>query len=105
VGRTAKTFYLAEANKSMRPKKCKIIHCCPKSYKFIPSNCCSKEEVILTAEEIEALDLKNNRGLDQIQAAQMMGTSQSTFQRILTSAYTKTSDAIVNGKNITIEKN
>ncbi len=62
----------------------------------------SLEEVILTYEEIEALRLKNLKGLDQISCAQEMRTSQSTFQRILSNAYKKISDAIVNGKAIRI---
>ncbi len=37
----------------------------------------------LTSEEVEALRLKNIRDLDQVKAAKLMKTSQSTFQRIL----------------------
>jgi len=58
--------------------------------------------VELTVEEVEALRLKNVQGLDQEQAAKEMDTSQSTFQRILSSAYKKTSDALINGKAIKI---
>ena len=61
--------------------------------------------VELTAEEVEALRLKNDKKLDQAEAAKMMKTSQSTFQRILTSAYKKITDALVNGKAIKIVKN
>ena len=56
----------------------------------------------LTVEEIEALRLKNVQGLDQQEAAKKMDTSQSTFQRILSSAYKKISDALINGKAIKI---
>lgn len=58
--------------------------------------------VELSLEEVEALRLKNIQGLDQIACAQKMKTSQSTFQRILASAYRKISDAIINGKAIRI---
>ncbi len=58
--------------------------------------------VELSLEEVEALRLKNIQGLDQIACAQKMKTSQSTFQRILASAYRKISDAIINGKAIKI---
>jgi len=58
--------------------------------------------VELTTEEMEALRLKNVKGLDQEQAAKEMNTSQSTFQRILSSAYKKISDALINGKAIKI---
>ena len=60
------------------------------------------EMVELTTEEMEALRLKNIKGLDQEQAAKEMNTSQSTFQRILSSAYKKISDALINGKAIKI---
>lgn len=60
------------------------------------------EAVELTAEEVEALRLKNIRGLDQTECAKLMKTSQSTFQRILSSAYRKTSEALIKGKAIRI---
>ena len=60
--------------------------------------------VKLSSEEAEALRLKNIRKLDQEQAAKEMNTSRSTFQRILSSAYEKVSDAITNGKAIEIER-
>lgn len=56
----------------------------------------------LTIEETEALRLKNIEGLSQDESAKRMNTSQSTFQRILSSAYNKISDAIINGKAIKI---
>jgi len=56
----------------------------------------------LTAEEVEALRLKNIKNFDQQECAKIMNTSQSTMQRILSSAYKKISDAIVNGKAIKI---
>lgn len=60
------------------------------------------EEIDLTLEELEALNLKHVKKLDQIAAAAKMKTSQSTFQRILASAQRKTADALVNGKAIKI---
>jgi predicted DNA-binding protein (UPF0251 family) len=56
----------------------------------------------LSMEEAEAIRLKNVEGLNQEEAAENMGTSQSTFQRILTNAYAKISDALINGKAIKI---
>jgi len=58
--------------------------------------------VELSLEETEALRLKNIEKLDQIECARIMNTSQSTLQRILTRAYNKVSDAIINGKAIRI---
>ncbi len=64
----------------------------------------SLETVALNMEEVEAMRLKNIEGLNQEEAAATMGTSQSTFQRILSSAYEKTTEALVKGKAIRIEK-
>ena len=60
--------------------------------------------VELTVEEAEALRLKNIKDLDQIEAAKMMKTSRSTFQRILSSAYKKMTEALIEGKAIKIVK-
>ena len=60
------------------------------------------EIVDLNAEELEAMRLKNSLGLDQIECAKKMNTSQSTFQRILTSAYQKVTEALIGGKAIEI---
>lgn len=60
--------------------------------------------VEITAEEVEALRLKNIKELDQVECAKQMNTSQSTFQRILSSAYKKISEAIVESKAIRIVK-
>ena len=57
-----------------------------------------------TTEEVEALRLKNAEDLDQTEAAKMMKTSRSTFQRILTLAYKKITNALIEGKAIKITK-
>ena len=62
------------------------------------------EIIELTREEVEALRLKNIKDLDQVRCAEKMETSQSTFQRILTSAYKKISQAIIGGRAIKISK-
>ena len=62
------------------------------------------EEVIINSDELEALRLKNIKQLDQEQAAKQMHISQSTFHRILLEARKKTTEALVNGKAIRIEK-
>ena len=63
------------------------------------------EIVELTAEEIEAYRLRHINDLEQQEAADKMNTSQSTYQRILYSAYKKIADALINGKAIKIIKN
>lgn len=89
----------------VRPKLCRKIEFNPNITYFKPQGVPLRElEVVdLTLEEIEALRLKNIKGLEQIEAAEKMGTSQSTFQRILASAYQKISDALINGKAIKIK--
>ncbi len=62
------------------------------------------ELVDLSSEEMEALRLKNMEKLDQNECAKTMNTSQSTFQRILSSAYEKISRALVEGKAIRISE-
>jgi uncharacterized protein len=88
----------------MRPcKNRRILNRFSHSYfkpKGIPMSCL--RETILFDEEIEALRLKNIQKLSQLECAKEMNISQSTFQRILSSAYNKVSDAIVNGKAIRV---
>jgi len=62
------------------------------------------EVIELTREELEALRLKNIEDLDQVDCAKKMNTSQSTYQRILASAYKKVSQTLIEGKAIKIIK-
>ncbi len=61
------------------------------------------KEVVLGHDEIEAIRLKNLQGLSQEEAAEEMNVSQPTLHRLLSSAYSKMTDAIVNGKALRIE--
>ncbi|MCK4525013.1 MAG: DUF134 domain-containing protein [Candidatus Andersenbacteria bacterium] len=63
----------------------------------------SLKEIDLTIDELEAIRLKNYKRLEQIECAKRMTISQSTLQRILTSANKKIADALINGKAIKIE--
>ena len=87
-----------------RPRLLRHIRYSPEVTYFKPQGVPMRmlEIVELTAEEIEAMRLKNIKGYDQIKAAEIMKTSQSTFQRILSSAYKKVSDALIYGKAIKI---
>ena len=89
-----------------RPRLHRRIRHCPKARFFKPQGIPMSNLglVTLTLEEAEALRLKNIEKLDQTECAKKMNTSQITFQRILTSAHTKVSDAIINGKSISVEK-
>jgi len=89
-----------------RPRLCRRIKFNPNIVYFKPQGVPMRmlDEVELTAEELEALRLKNVKNLDQSEGAKLMKTSRSTFQRILSSAYKKITKALVQGKAIKIVK-
>ena len=89
-----------------RPKLCRRIRFNPDISFFKPQGRPMRglKIVELSAEEAEALRLKNIKKLDQTECAKQMNTSQSTFQRILSKAYEKISQAIIEGKAIKIIK-
>ena len=62
------------------------------------------EEVILGADEIEAVKLYEVDNVSQTIAAEKMKISQPTFARILDSANQKIADALINGKAIRVER-
>ena len=88
-----------------RPFKCRQIWSNPNFHYFKPRAVplASLREVILTVDEAETLRLKDLEKLDQIEGADKMEIHQSTFQRTLTRAREKVSDAIINGKAIKIQ--
>jgi predicted DNA-binding protein (UPF0251 family) len=61
------------------------------------------KEVELTIDELETMRLANIENLGQEEAAKKMGVHQSTFQRTLTRAREKVTDALVKGKAIKIQ--
>jgi len=90
----------------VRPRLCRRIRFNPNITYFKPQGVPMRflEVVELTTEEAEALRLRNIKDLDQEEAAKKMNTSQSTFQRILSSAYKKITEALIEGKAIKIIK-
>ncbi len=64
----------------------------------------SLEIIEITHEEWEVLRLKHVENLNQTDSAKTMKTSQSSLQRLLTSAQKKIGQAIVEGKAIKIVK-
>jgi len=82
-----------------RPRERRHIRFSPTAKYFKPQGIPMRglKVVELTHEEMEALRLKNIEKLTQIKCAKEMHTSQSTFQRILTSAEQKVSMALVEG--------
>jgi len=89
-----------------RPRLYRRVNFVPKVLYFKPQGVPLRQltAIDLRVEEIEALRLKNILNLDQWECARRMHTSQSTLQRILSSAYRKISQAIIEGKAIRIIK-
>lgn len=75
---------------------------------FVPDNSCfhpqlhSKDEVVLSIEEVEAIRLSDFLEMEQDTAAESMNVSRGTFQRIINTARKKIADALVHGKVIRI---
>lgn len=88
-----------------RPTKWRKIENVPTIPYFIPSDkdINAIPENILKLEELEAIRLKDLKGLEQSACAEKMQISRPTFQRILLSAREKIADSLVNGKTIHIE--
>lgn len=89
-----------------RPRLCRKVKFNPRVKYFKPRGVplSRLKEITLTKEELEALRLKNIENLNQEACAKKMNTSQSTFQRILSAAYQKVSQAVVEGQAIKIDK-
>jgi predicted DNA-binding protein (UPF0251 family) len=88
-----------------RPKINKIINTIPLFVYYVPHGVSEDklEEITLTIEELESLNLKDKQGLDQNDSAQKMGISRGTFQRLLKTARKKLITALLEGKSIKFE--
>jgi len=88
----------------VRPRKIKFVDFEPGVTYFkpraVPLN--DLEEVELTIDELETMRLDDLERLSQEKSADKMGIHQSTFQRTLSRAREKITDALVNGKAIKI---
>lgn len=87
-----------------RPRKRRCVEAVPEITYFKPRGVPLRflEEVVLTVEELEAIRLKDLENLDGEQAAERMGISRPTFQRVLESARRKVAEALVDGKALRI---
>lgn len=90
----------------VRPIKKRRCRCRPNSCYFKPRAIPLSvlEEVNLGVDELEVLRLCDFKGMDQIEAAKRMKISQSTLQRILSSARRKVAGALIGGKAIKVIK-
>ncbi len=88
-----------------RPPKVRRVEHVPEITYFKPQGVPLRdlEIIIISFEEMEAVRLKDQEGLDQQQAAERMGISRPTFQRILTTARARIAEALTGGKAIRIE--
>ena len=73
----------------------------PQSKLFRPERG-ARQSVVLAFEEVEAVRLADLEAMDQDTAANRMGVSRATFQRVLHAARRQIADALVNGKAIEI---
>lgn len=86
-----------------RPRKCRKVCSLPKCNKFIPSNWDNTDTITLLIDEAEAIRLIDKEGLNQEEAASMMGVARTTVQQIYQDARVKIADAIIDGKALVIE--
>lgn len=88
-----------------RPPKCRRVEFVPQLTYFKPAGVPIRDltEVTLTIEELEAIRLKDLKGLEQEACAEKMGVSRPTYHRILTSARQKVAEALIKGKAIKVE--
>jgi len=86
-----------------RRRCCGLIDNVPVCQKFMPEKQSSGQPVVIHLEEIEAVRLKDQNGLEQNDCALAMGLSRQTFQRILHSARAKIAAALLEGRTIIIE--
>jgi len=62
------------------------------------------KEVVLEADELEAIKLHDVDGLEHAKAAKRMKISQPTFTRILDGGYKKIGEALIKGRAIRLGK-
>jgi len=107
AGRTCEAGPQERLLDTMRPTKKRTIGFDPQITYFKPRAVplADLEEISLEADELEALRLCELKKLGQTEAAEKMKISQSTLQRILSSAHQKISEALIKGKAIRIKRN
>jgi predicted DNA-binding protein (UPF0251 family) len=90
---------------SPRPRKRRRLARLPRTATYKPAGVPldNLSQVLLLAEELEALRLADLEGLTQADSADQMGVSRSTFQRILARARQQVSLALVEGRALQIE--
>lgn len=85
-----------------RPQRCRRVCREPEYSCFMPEGIRDGQDVMLTVDEYEALNLVDYRKLTHEQCAAQMDISRTTVTEIYESARFKVADAIVNGKRLVI---
>ncbi len=83
-----------------RPQKMRTVYQLPVCRSFLADP--SSGDISLTLDELEAIRLTDQEGLDQSACAERLHVARSTAQNILRGARGKVADALVNGKSIHI---
>ena len=88
-----------------RPNNCRKISNLPdiEYFKPVALPLAQLEEVVLSLDEFEAIQLADAVGLYHDAAAERMGISRQTFGRILETAHSKVAEFLVDGKALKIE--
>jgi len=88
-----------------RPRKRRALARAPRPVVYKPAGVPLERlgRVTLLADELEALRLADQEGLTQAEAAERMGVSRSTFQRIVDQARRQVARALVDGLALFIE--
>ena len=88
-----------------RPPRCRHVEFNPDVTYFKPRGIplIELEETILTVDELEAVRLKDLKGLEQTAAAEKMDISQPTFHRLVSAARKKIAKALIEGRALRIE--
>ena len=86
-----------------RRRCCGLIEEVPVCHHFHPQRQSAHEPVSLKLEELESVRLKDLKNMDQADCAVTMGLTRPTFQRILQSARSKITLALVEGRAIIIQ--
>lgn len=84
------------------PRGLKCRRVCSEPFHRVFSGGAQGEPVTLSVEELESLRLADLEEMEQDMAAERMGISRGTFQRILYSARQKTALALTTGRTILI---
>ena len=85
-----------------RSAKCRRVCQMPAHCRFHPEGTPSREAVVLTVEEYEAIRLMDYLGLNQEAAAAQMGVARTTVQRIYAQARRKLAAFLVEGRPLQI---